>query len=166
MTVFLATCNEGRHSLARWIGLFLALFVGTAAVLPGCSNDRADVTIRIGSYTVSAEVADTPEARRRGLMQRESLPPNRGMLFVFPDEEPRSFWMRNTSIPLSIIYIDADGVIVSIHRMTPYSEESVPSWGAAKYALEVNQGEPAANGVRAGDRVTLPAGLSAESRRR
>jgi hypothetical protein len=84
------------------------------------------------------------------------------MLFVFPEEEPRSFWMRNTSIPLSIAYIDADGAVVGIHRMTPYSEEPVPSRAPAKYALEVNQGEFAANGVQAGDRVELPSGLSAE----
>jgi uncharacterized membrane protein (UPF0127 family) len=136
----------------------LVLVAGVAA----CQGGDDTVRISIGSYVVTAEIADTPDERRRGLMFREELEENHGMLFVFPESEPRSFWMRNTEISLSIAYIDADGTIVSIHDMTPYSEEPVPSRAPAKYALEVNQSELAANGVRPGDTVTLPEDLTAE----
>jgi hypothetical protein len=136
-----------------------AALLGLAASAAACQGNGETVRLSIGEYTVTAEVADSADERRRGLMFREELKENHGMLFVFPDSAPRSFWMRNTEIPLSIAYIDEDGTIVSIHDMTPYSEEPVPSRGAAKYALEVNRGELRANNVRPGDKVELPKGI-------
>ncbi|MFP4483221.1 MAG: DUF192 domain-containing protein [Spirochaetaceae bacterium] len=137
--------------------LALSLAAGAAACQGG-----DEVELRVGSYRVTAEIADTEDERRRGLMFRETLPANHGMLFVFPDEAPRSFWMRNTEIPLTIAYADADGRIVSIHDMEPFSEEPVPSRGAAKYALEVNQGELAAKGVQVGDVLEIPDSVKAK----
>lgn len=105
---------------------------------------------------IEVETADDDAERAQGLMFRESLGENCGMIFVFDEEEPLSFWMRNTLVPLSIAYIDADGGIVSIHDMEPLDETSVPSESPAQYALEVNQGFFEENSVEAGDEVELP----------
>jgi uncharacterized membrane protein (UPF0127 family) len=90
--------------------------------------------------TVLAEVARTPEERERGLMYRENLASGRGMLFVFPEAQVRSFWMSNTFIPLDIAYMDPELRIVDIKAMEPESLESVPSAAPAQFALEVPQG--------------------------
>lgn len=111
-----------------------------------------------GSEAVEIEVetADDDAERAQGLMFRESLGEDCGMIFVFDEEEPLSFWMRNTLVPLSIAYIDAEGSIVSLHDMEPLDETSVPSEGPARYALEVNQGFFEERGVEVGDMVEIP----------
>jgi uncharacterized membrane protein (UPF0127 family) len=96
--------------------------------------------LTIGSTTVSVEIADDPAEREHGLMKRETLGADQGMLFVYPDERPRNFWMKDTSLPLSIAYLDAQGRIVRIADMTPFDTSTVPSVRPAMYALEVNQG--------------------------
>ena len=107
---------------------------------------------------VEVEVADTRTEQARGLMERTELAENAGMLFVFDREEPRSFWLRNTLIPLSIAYIDAEGRIVDIQDMEPLDD--VPpgyvSAEPAQYALEVNKGFFAERGIQVGDTVELP----------
>ena len=100
---------------------------------------------------VQTEIADTQAEQQRGLMERTELAEDAGMLFVFPREAPRSFWMRNTLIPLSIAYIDSDGRIVDIKDMQPLDETSVPSAEPAQYALEVNQGFFEARGIEVGN---------------
>lgn len=105
---------------------------------------------------IEVETASDAAARAQGLMYRESLGEDCGMIFVFDEEEPLSFWMRNTLVPLSVAYIDSEGSIVSIHDMEPLDETSVPSAKPAQYALEVNQGFFEENGVEAGDMVELP----------
>jgi hypothetical protein len=101
------------------------------------------------------ELATTSEERSRGLMFRESLPENQGMLFVFPNERQVSFWMKNTYVPLSIAYIDAEGRIVNIADMQPQDTTSHPSAAAVRYALEVNQGWFAERDIAAGDRCVF-----------
>ncbi len=87
------------------------------------------------------EIAETEAARTQGLMGRTSIAENEGMLFIFPEEEERSFWMANTPLPLDIIFVNSAFTIVKIHmRTTPYSEESLPSEKPAKYVVEVNAG--------------------------
>ena len=86
-------------------------------------------------------------------MFRESLSYNAGMLFMFPDSGPRSFWMKNTYIPLSIAYLNESGRILNIECMTPHNLSSVPSNGNAKYALEMNQGWFQDNNIIIGDKV-------------
>ena len=108
-------------------------------------------TIRVGNQQVVVEVAFTAETRRRGLMFRDSLPPDQGMLFVFPREEKRAFWMRNTSISLSIAVADAAGRIVRIADLEPHVERAVPSLRPARYALEMNRGWFRRHGVLEGD---------------
>lgn len=90
-----------------------------------------------GADTVQAEVARTFEEREQGLMYRENLPKGRGMLFVFPDAQIRSFWMKNTFIPLDIAYLDAELRIVDIQPMEPEKLDSHPSALPAMFALEV-----------------------------
>ena len=110
--------------------------------------------LKVGGHAVDAEVAATPHERQIGLMSRFNLPADRGMLFVFPRPEPLSFWMRNTYIPLSIAFIDAEGRILNVEDMAPRDETGVPSRGAALYALEMRKGWFADRGVVAGARVT------------
>jgi uncharacterized membrane protein (UPF0127 family) len=105
---------------------------------------------------VQVEIADTDAERQTGLMGRTALAEDAGMLFVFGQEQPLSFWMKNTLIPLSIAYISEGGTIVDIQDMEPLDETSHPSAAPARYALEVNQGFFEARGVQVGDWVELP----------
>lgn len=90
---------------------------------------------------IDVELADTPEERNLGLMYRKSMAENQGMLFLFPEEEFRSFYMKNTEIPLDIIYLDKDKKIVSIAKNAkPFDETSLPSEAPAMYVLEINGG--------------------------
>ena len=107
---------------------------------------------------VRVEIADDPLERERGLMDRTSLGEDRGMLFVFPKEQPLSFWMKDTKIPLSIAYIDAEGRITDILDMKPLDDEP-PHYTSSEpvlYALEVNQGFFDERGIEVGDRADLP----------
>lgn len=135
--------------------LLVATLVGTIASLLSCADDST-LEIDVGGNTFTVEIAATPDDRQRGLMYRDTLGEDQGMLFVFPREEMRSFWMKNTSIPLSIAYIDAGGVIREIYDMEPYSLAPVPSRFPAMYALEVRQGRFTELGIEPGDRVTIP----------
>lgn len=101
------------------------------------------------------ELALTPQQRAQGLMFREEMAPNAGMLFLFDREAPRSFWMRNTLIPLDLIFIDSQGMIVSIaHDAVPHDETPIPSGLPAAGVLELNGGTVARLGIKPGDRVT------------
>ncbi len=107
---------------------------------------------------VRAEIADDLSEQARGLMYRTALAGDRGMLFVYDDERERSFWMRNTLIPLSIAYIDSEGRIVDIQDMEPLDDDPPHYVSAepAQYALEVNQGFFEERGIEVGDRADLP----------
>jgi uncharacterized membrane protein (UPF0127 family) len=110
------------------------------------------------SVEVLVEVADEPDEQAKGLMNRTALGEDRGMLFVFPSEEERSFWMKNTLIPLSIAYIDAEGRIVDIQDMKALDDDPPHYVSAepAQYALEVNKGFFDGRGVEVGDSVIVP----------
>jgi uncharacterized membrane protein (UPF0127 family) len=116
-----------------------------------------------GNDTVTAEVASTPDQRAQGLMNRPSLPAGTGMLFVFQDQQVRSFWMRNTLVSLDIAFMNSEFVIVDIQQMEAGSEEFHDSRQPAMYALEVPQGWFAAHGVRVGDKPTVVLGAAAPS---
>jgi uncharacterized membrane protein (UPF0127 family) len=107
-----------------------------------------------GPIALVVELALTPAERDRGLMHRTELPPDAGMLFVFPSAEPRTFWMRSTLIPLDILFLDADGTIQNIERGEPFVER--PGYHSARPArmvLELNAGWCEAHGVAAGSKV-------------
>lgn len=129
------------------------LFLAVPGTPPALAAELPTTTLTIGSHKVTAEVASTPEQRATGLMNRFSLRPDHGMLFVFERPEPQAFWMKNTYIPLSIAFIDASGRILNIEDMAPQTENSHWSRGAAQYALEMRKGWFAERGVRPGDRV-------------
>ncbi|GIW72835.1 MAG: hypothetical protein KatS3mg102_2377 [Planctomycetota bacterium] len=111
------------------------------------------VELELGGRRIAVEVARTPEQRQRGLMFRTDLGPDDGMLFVFPSAQPQHFWMRNTPSPLSIAFIDADGVIVEILDMEPFDEVGVRSRRPVPLALEMPRGWFARNGIAPGERV-------------
>jgi uncharacterized protein len=116
------------------------------------------VEMRVGSESFTLEVADTPTSRARGLMRRDSMPREHGMLFVFPEEDERGFWMKDTRIPLDIVFLDASGVVVSVHQMKPYDiKNTTYSARPAKYAIELNQGVAKETGVKPGDVLEVPA---------
>ena len=119
----------------------------------GPQNALPTIVLTVEGTDLLAEVADDPSERASGLMFRDALAPDAGMVFVYPRPKPLSFWMRNTCVPLSIAYIDTEGRIVSIADMTPLDESGVPSGAAALYALEMEQGWFARKGVSVGARV-------------
>jgi uncharacterized protein len=101
------------------------------------------------------EVVDTPEERGRGLMFRQSMPENQGMLFVFEQEGQYSFYMRDTPLPLSIAFIEGEGDIIEIEDMQPLTEDLHSPDEPYLYAVEVNQGWFARNGITAGAGVRI-----------
>lgn len=112
-----------------------------------------------GTDTVVAEVAATADERAQGLMYREEVPDGTGMLFVFQDSQPRSFWMANTYVPLDIAYMDPSYRVVDIVAMEPLVTESYPSDAPAMFALEVRQGWFAAQGIGVGARANIVFGI-------
>jgi uncharacterized membrane protein (UPF0127 family) len=138
----------GNKRLARSLlsVALLAPALASAAELP-------TIQLSIKGHKLMAEVATTEAERAKGLMNRFSLQPDHGMLFVFKQPQPQAFWMKNTYVPLSIAFVDAGGRILNIEDMAPRTENPHPSRGLALYALEMRKGWFAAHGIEAGDRV-------------
>lgn len=145
-------------SLVLGLGLMGA---GPTATPPAAAQGQAQpvlamVTLQAGIHLVKAEVADDERKRAIGLMFRESLAPNHGMLFVFREKAGHCFWMRNTLIPLSIAFLDDDGTIVNIEDMAPRSEDSHCPKRPVRFALEMEQGWFAKRGLAAGAKLASP----------
>ena len=121
-----------------------------SSALPVAAAELPTVTLTIGTHKLVAEVVSTVEQRATGLMNRFSLKPDHGMLFVFGRPAPQGFWMKNTYIPLSIAFLDADGRILNIEDMRPQSEETHWSKGPALYAVEMKKGWFAERGIGPG----------------
>jgi len=118
--------------------------------------DQVPLTITTAkgkSHKFIVEVARTPEEQARGLMERQSLDPNRGMIFPYQPPQPVAFWMKNTLIPLDMIFIAPGGIILRIEQAVPLSLEPVGSGEAVEAVLEINAGRSAELGIAAGDRV-------------
>lgn len=115
------------------------------------------IDINVGDRQLNVEYANTFELRAQGLQFRTELCPDCGMLFKFEKARQASMWMKNTLIPLDVAFINNDGEIVNIEAMEPLNLNSVLSKGPVRYALEMNQGWFAKNGLKAGDKVmSLP----------
>jgi len=113
------------------------------------------IPLRVGPHAVEAEVALGPREQATGLMFRESLEPEQGMLFVFPFERPVAFFMKNTRVPLTVAYLGPDGVIRELHDLEPLVERPVNSASdEIRFVLEMNRGWFAAKGVGPGVRIT------------
>ena len=122
----------------------------------GRGSPVARIHAKGGEIEVALEVAVTPEAQQRGLMYRTSLAEDHGMLFVFPADEDHAFWMKNTLIPLDMLFIAADGRVVGIHpNATPLSTVAIQVGHPSRYVLEVPGGYTQRRGITAGDRVEL-----------
>jgi len=132
-------------------------------LMVACGSKLPTDSIEIDGHRLRVEIAATPEARRVGLMHRDHLGSGTGMLFVYPDEQVRGFWMKDTRIPLSIAFATRTGKIVRIADMQPFDTDRVSSLAPATFAVEVNQGWFAEHGIEAGANITgLPADLPRE----
>lgn len=156
-----------------WLAL-LVLAAGIA-LAPAAARPQAaeanpplpHVFLQAGIHRIKAEVADSQLERSRGLMLRESLQPNSGMLFVFDQANVHCFWMKNTLVPLTIAFLEADGTIVTLKDMQPHDETSNCPDRPVRYALEMEQGWFKNKGLKTGDRIKgLPGnGAAAPGRR-
>lgn len=148
------------RSLALIFLLVLAppfLAAPSAAAAKGLA--RAELTIESagGPHPFRVEIARTPQERAQGLMFRKSLAPDRGMLFEFERPQVVAFWMKNTLIPLDMLFVDAAGRIIGIHRdAVPLSLAAILSPGPVRGVIEVAGGTAARLGIRPGDRVLFP----------
>lgn len=136
----------------KWLPLFLIL----AACQPKPPEREALQVLSGGiTHAFQVEIADDEQERETGLMNRDKLPTGQGMLFLFPDARERAFWMKNTHIPLDIIYISKSGEVISIQKNTmPMNETPLHSFGPAAAVLEINGGQADALGIKPGDRIT------------
>jgi len=139
------------------------LFAGLLAAFVAVTLARADnltplaIATASGTQRFMVELADTPERRAVGLMHRQSMPADHGMLFDFKADAQVAMWMHNTRIPLDMLFIAKDGRIVNIaERAVPFSETTIPSKGPVRAVLELNGGTSARLGIKPGDRVSHP----------
>ena len=132
------------------------LYNGFCDVCCCASKKNKVLPINVAGIELEVELATTFEEQILGLMYRDKLEENDGMLFFYPKEKVLSFWMKDTRIPLSIAFIKADGRIIQIESMKPYSLDTHVAKEKAKYALEMNEGWFKAHNVREGDTVKIP----------
>lgn len=135
----------------RPFALLLALFATFSA---SAQSQLPTTRLTAGIHLITAEVAATDPARMRGLMFRDRLAPNGGMLFIFDDKGVQCMWMRNTFVPLSVAFIEDDGSIVNIEDMQPRTEVSHCAKRPVRYALEMELGWFAKRGLNAGARLS------------
>jgi len=139
------------------VALVLALGV---LLVAGCEEQSpaglSVVKMNIGNRQFVLEVARTPAEQEAGLMKRDSMPKDHGMIFVFPNDEVRKFWMKNTRFPLDILFVGAKGRVVSISQMKAYDLNETSSGEPARYAIELNEGAADDAGVKAGDVLEIP----------
>lgn len=139
-------------SVSGWVAvLFLAVLPMTASAQ--VNKGLPIVELSIKNAKLKTEVVADNMTRSIGLMNRFSLAPDHGMLFVFAQSEPLAFWMKNTFVPLSIAYVDSKGIIVTIVDMKPQDESTYPSGAPAMFAIEMKQGWFKERGIKVGDKV-------------
>ncbi len=150
--------------LFRHLLRVIALSAASILALPAAAQDQASpqvpVLIHAGgsTYKFAAEIADTGPEREQGLMFREHLDPNQGMLFLYPVAKPVAFWMKNTPLSLDMLFIAADGRILNVAAMAkPFDTSPISSQGPAIAVFEILGGSAAQLGIEAGDKVEWPA---------
>jgi uncharacterized membrane protein (UPF0127 family) len=133
-----------------------AIAIATLAFPASAIADESRLVLHTatGEYSFNVQVVDTPETRAQGLMFVTELADDAGMLFDFKEERPVSFWMRNTFIPLDMIFVGADGLVKNVHvNARPHDVTSIPSEGPVQYVLEIPGGRSVEIGLEAGDRM-------------
>lgn len=145
-----------RMTVSKWL-IGCALAMSAVMAHSQVPNPRLPtVELEVGVHLIHAEVAADPGTRATGLMYREALGRNDGMLFVFNERSKECFWMKNTRIPLSIAFLADDGRIINIAEMAPYDETSHCASQPVRFALEMEQGWFARRGISAGQRLRNP----------
>ncbi len=135
--------------------LFLMSFLSLLCYAKG---NNGFVTLKINGETYNFETADSPEEKGKGLMFRENLDTDSGMLFIFDQDQILRFYMKNTYIPLDIAFIDSEFKILDIQEMEPLNEQTITSKYKVKYALEVNRGFFSGTGIKVGDEIEYISG--------
>ncbi len=159
--------DPNRPATPPWlaIGLLAALFTAWLALPsePVMSGETRSMTLAGEPFRV--ELANDPASRRQGLMDRPTLPANRGMLFIYPDEAPRSFWMKDVRFPLDLLFLDRHWRLVHlVEHVPPCTGNDCPGYGRgvdAQYVLELPAGTAARLGLENGSRLEPPASLPA-----
>lgn len=148
-----------RRKLILWLlGLFICAW--WLAEMQTATFRKEAVVIETGSgrWEIRAEIAETPAQQRQGLMHRKTLEENAGMLFIAPAEREMAMWMKNTPLPLDMLFLDNRGVIVYIaHDAKPFSEERIAAGRRVRGVLEIPGGSTKRHNIRRGDRVIHPA---------
>ena len=142
-----------------WAALALVVLVVVSAGCParGDGLEALEIATSAGPHAFQVEIAKDDASRERGLMDRRYMAPNHGMLFEFDRDAPATFWMKNTYIPLDMIFIARTGVVMHIVASAePLSERVIPSGGPCAAVLELNGGTAAAIGLKVGDKVRHP----------
>lgn len=157
-------CSLEGQGLSRGFRRLAALALALCGAVPAgggpiaCRDDRALLIYPAGQAQFTIEIADTEAERARGLMQRASMPRSEGMLFIYPDAAERAFWMKNTMIPLDILFFDEAGVLVGLQENArPFDLTPLPSKGAARFVLEINGGLAAKLRITEGAHLAHPA---------
>lgn len=136
-------------------------FAGAALSLSlvACAKTPATPNVELKNQTFLIEIADNDAAREHGLMGRIQMDADHGMLFVFADDSPRAFWMKNTRIPLDMLFFDADRHLVSVqHNVPPCTTDPCPAYSSgapARYVLELNGGQASKLGLHTGEELTI-----------
>ena len=116
-------------------------------------KESSSLSLKVAGIPLNVEIASDEESIKKGLMHRDELDSESGMLFIFSEPSQQSFWMKNTNIPLSIAYIDENNKILNIEDMMPHDTNGSNSQGKAKCAIEANQGWFKSKGIKTGDHV-------------
>lgn len=132
----------------------LTTFILLTFLSVSASAEIPTIHLKVSGHTLTAEVAYKKESRIRGLMYRSFMDKDSGMLFVFPENARHSMWMINTYIPLSIAFLDKNGVILNIIDMSPHTRTKHTATSEAKYALEMNLGWFSAKNIKAGKKIS------------
>jgi uncharacterized membrane protein (UPF0127 family) len=150
--------SKNRLRIGAGLLLALLLYAAVVALRPQMSDYGLPLKkIEIGQNILKVEVVDTEDSRAKGLMMRAFLPPNQGMLFVWPEDAPRTMWMKDTFIPLDIIFIEADGKIAGIvENAEPHNLSPLGTDRPVRYVLEVPAGDAKRLQMAVGQTVVLP----------
>jgi uncharacterized membrane protein (UPF0127 family) len=144
--------------------VFVACLLNAAAALAECSPEKLELRGDWGQAAFAIELADDPDERSMGLMHRESMPTMSGMLFVYEQPRRASFWMRNTLIPLDMIFADETGQVTHIHHQAkPLDETPIDGGAGVKFVLEINGGMAQTFGIGVGTELRHPSILQEDA---